>query len=99
VSRGGIPVLDVDRGDKDAHYSELARRLSELVPMEEHCCWGDARLLALASGRAHASTQEAMRAIGTCHHISRLARERQSRAVSQRITTPTAVNADPVPSL
>ena len=75
VSRGGRPLGELD--DIPSEYRELALRLREHPPFAgSDCCWGDEFIEGLADGRIAAHGQHWMRAVGTCHHLTVVSRER-----------------------
>lgn len=77
ASRGGRPIGEVAANERAEHYRELATRLRDHPPfIGADCCWGDATIEALADGRAAHKSQEKMRALATCHHITTVAEER-----------------------
>jgi hypothetical protein len=80
VSRGGRPVGEIPREEVPAQYRELAERLRIHPPFAGRgCCWGDRFIEDMSDGRLTVRTQQKMRAVATCHHLSAVARERAAR--------------------
>jgi hypothetical protein len=94
VSRGGRPIGEMGRDEVPEEYREIAARLRSHPPFAgSQCCWGDTFVEDLADGRRLARGQHNMRALGTCHHITVVAREHAPAALGGDVR-PAAVRAD-----
>ena len=70
VARADLPVKGRSREAKQADYQRLADRLVNHSAFRPDCCWGDHYLVAVANGSIRSASQERMRAIATCHHVT-----------------------------
>jgi hypothetical protein len=73
VSRGAGPLGEKSPDEVIAEYKTLAEQIRRSETFDGlECCWGDRFIFDIAESRRVARGQHHLRAVGTCHHITRL---------------------------
>lgn len=79
ISRGDRPLGTVPTEDVPGEYREVAARLVQHpLFFGSECCWGDRFVEELGDGRRTERSQQWMRGVATCHHLTVVGEERDT---------------------